>query len=60
MVSRGVFYVVTAILLITGILFMGYQHVTFDIPFLPGQMRQVWTVEAKVEFEPTQAGAPLI
>lgn len=60
MVSRGVFYVVTAILLITGILFMGYQHVTFDIPFLPGQMRQVWTVEAKVEFEPTQAGAATV
>ncbi len=55
MVSRGVFYVVTAILLITGLLFMGYQHITFEIPFLPGQMRQIWTVEAKVDFEPAGA-----
>ena len=52
MVSRGVFYVVTAILFITGILLMAYQHVTFEIPFLPGDQRTVWQVEAKVEFEP--------
>lgn len=53
MVSRGVFYVVTAILFVTGLLFMVYQHVTFEIPFLPGAQRTVWQVEAKVEFEPT-------
>lgn len=52
MVSRGVFYVVTAILFITGLLLMVYQHVTFEIPFLPGEQRNVWQVEAKVEFEP--------
>lgn len=52
MVSRGVFYVVTAILFVTGILLMAYQHVTFEIPFLPGVQRTVWQVEAKVEFEP--------
>lgn len=52
MVSRGVFYVVTAVLFITGILLMAYQHITFEIPFLPGVQRTVWQVEAKVEFEP--------
>lgn len=52
MVSRGVFYIVTAILFVTGILLMAYQHVTFEIPFLPGVQRTVWQVEAKVEFEP--------
>ncbi len=52
MVSRGVFYVVTTILFIVGILLMVYQHVTFEIPYLPSNQRQVWTVEAKVEFEP--------
>ncbi len=57
MVSRGVFYVVTAILFVTGILLMAYQHVTFEIPFLPGEQRTVWQVEAKVEFEP-QGSAP--
>lgn len=55
MVSRGVFYVVTAVLFITGILLMAYQHVTFEIPFTPGEQRTVWQVEAKVEFEPTKA-----
>ena len=60
MVSRGVFYVVTAILFVVGILFIGYQHVTFEIPFTPGQMRKVWTVEAKVEFEPTGSGAATV
>ncbi len=54
MVSRGVFYLVTAFLMITGLLLMLYQHMTFDIPFLPGEQRTVWTVEAKVEFEPRQ------
>ena len=52
MVSRGVFYVVTAILFVTGLLLMAYQHVPFEIPFLPGAQRTVWQVEAKVEFEP--------
>ena len=52
MVSRGVFYIVTAILFVTGLLFMIYQHVTFDVPFFPGEEREIWTVEAKVDFEP--------
>lgn len=60
MVSRGVFYVVTAILFITGILLMAYQHVTFEVPFLPGEQRTVWQVEAKVEFEPTGTGAATV
>ena len=56
MVSRGVFYLVTAALFIAGLLLMAYQHVTFEIPFLPGEQRVVWQVEAKVEFEPTGSG----
>lgn len=56
MVSRGVFYLVTAVLFVAGLLLMAYQHVTFEIPFLPGEQRVVWQVEAKVEFEPTGSG----
>ena len=56
MVSRGVFYLVTAALFVAGLLLMAYQHVTFEIPFLPGEQRVVWQVEAKVEFEPTGSG----
>lgn len=57
MVSRGVFYVVTAILFVVGLLLMIYQHLTFEVPFFPGSQRQVWTVEAKIEFEPNNSSA---
>ncbi len=57
MVSRGVFYIVTAILFVIGIALMLYQHIVFEIPFLPGQQRTVWSVEAKVEFEPIESNA---
>ncbi len=60
MVSRGLFYIVTAILFVTGLLFMIYQHVTFEVPFLPGDQREVWSVEAKVEFDPTGNGAATV
>ena len=51
MVSRGLFYFVTAILLCLGILLVAYQKVTFEVPFIPGEQKEIWTVEAKVEFE---------
>ncbi len=57
MVSRGLFYFVTAILFFAGILLIGYQRVTFDIPFVPSDERQIWTVEARVEFEPKDNAA---
>jgi hypothetical protein len=52
MVSRGIFYFVTAILFLAGILLIAYQRITFDVPFVPNLTREIWTVEAKVEFEP--------
>ncbi len=57
MISRGVFYVVTAILFLAGVLLIGYQHIVFEVPFLPNEERDLWTVEARVEFEP-QGDAP--
>ena len=57
MVSRGLFYFVTAILFLAGILLIGYQRVTFDIPFVPSDERQIGTVEARVEFEPKDNAA---
>lgn len=53
MASRGVFYVVTIALFIAGLLLIIYQHLTFQIPIFPGKKSEVWTVEAKIEFEPT-------
>ncbi|MCI6797208.1 MAG: inactive transglutaminase family protein [Succinatimonas sp.] len=58
MVSRGVFYFVTAILFLAGILLIGYQHIAYDLPFLPGQERELWNVEAKIEFEPDEGDTP--
>ncbi|MGN1280524.1 MAG: inactive transglutaminase family protein [Succinivibrio sp.] len=52
MVSRGLFYFVTAILFLAGILLIAYQRITFNIPFTPDVQKEIWTVEAKVEFEP--------
>ncbi len=52
MVSRGLFYFVTAILFMAGILLIAYQRITFDIPFVPNIHKEIWTVEARVEFEP--------
>lgn len=52
MVSRGVFYFVTAILFVAGLLMMFYQHINYEVPWLPGQARDLWNVEAKIEFMP--------
>lgn len=52
MVSRGLFYFVTTILFLAGILLIAYQRITFDIPFVPNLTKEIWTVEARVEFEP--------
>lgn len=52
MAYRGVFYLVTLILFTAGALLIGYRHFNQGIPFLPGQQREMWTVEAKIEFEP--------
>ncbi len=52
MVSRGLFYFVTAALFLAGILLVAYQKITFDVPFTPNVKNHVWTVEARVEFEP--------
>ena len=52
MISRGLFYFVTAVLFFVGILLVAYQKITFDVPFVPDVQKTIWTVEARVEFEP--------
>ena len=51
MVSRRPFYVLVALLLTVGVGLMIYRHMAFDVPWLPGEYRQLWSVEAKVEFD---------
>ncbi|ACQ92412.1 gonadoliberin III-related protein [Tolumonas auensis DSM 9187] len=51
MVSRRPFYIVVALLYILGIALVVYRHVAFDVPMWPGEYRNVWSAEAKVEFD---------
>jgi hypothetical protein len=51
MVSRKPFYLLVGLLLIAGISLTLHRHYTYDIPWLPGEKRQTWSIEAKVEFD---------
>ncbi|NVK43735.1 MAG: inactive transglutaminase family protein [Oceanospirillaceae bacterium] len=53
MISRKPFYAVVALLFLAGLALSLYRHFTFEVPWLPGEQRQVWSIEAKVEFEAT-------
>ncbi len=53
MASRGVFYLVIALLVVTGISLMFYQHNRFETPWLPSKHNETWTVEAKISFNPS-------
>src|SRR5690606_18393331 len=48
--ARGPFYLLIALLVAAGCWLSWYRHVTQEVPWLPGEKRQVWSVEAKVEF----------
>ncbi|WP_229722073.1 inactive transglutaminase family protein [Marinobacterium nitratireducens] len=51
--SRKPFYTVVALLFLAGLALSLYRHFVFEVPWLPGEQRQVWSIEAKVEFEAT-------
>lgn len=51
MVSRVPFYLLVAFLVIAGGTLTYYRHQAFDVPWLPGELRRIWSVEAKLEFE---------
>lgn len=50
-VTRQPFYFLILVLLTIGIGFSLYRHMAFDVPFLPGEKQQIWSIESKVEFE---------
>ena len=58
MVSRKPFYLLVALLFIVGLGMTFYHHVALDVPLTPGEKRQIWSIEAKLEFEAT--GEPVI
>jgi hypothetical protein len=50
MISRGIYYLVVCLLLLTGITLMIYQHLTFEVPFFPTDRNVAWNIEAKINF----------
>ena len=51
MVSRKPFYLLVALLYIVGLGMTIYHHIALDVPLTPGEKRQIWSIEAKLEFE---------
>ena len=49
--GSGSLYFLVGLLLFAGIGLTVYRHVTLDIPWLPESQRQIWSIEAKVEFD---------
>ncbi len=58
MVSRKSFYLLVALLACTGIGMTVYNNVVMGVPLTPGEKRQIWSIEAKMEF--TATGEPVI
>ncbi|MDR5865801.1 inactive transglutaminase family protein [Halomonas koreensis] len=48
--SRLPFYLIVALLLVAGIALSVHRHVQFEVPWTPGEQRQVWEIEAQVSF----------
>jgi hypothetical protein len=58
MISRHPFYLLLACLYLLGLSAMVYRHWAMEIPWLPGQQRDLWSIEAKVTF--TSDGAEVL
>ena len=50
MVSRVPFYTTIAILILLGISLAVTRHIQLGIPFWPGEQKQAWLIEARVDF----------
>ncbi|TDR57419.1 uncharacterized protein with transglutaminase domain [Halomonas ventosae] len=48
--SRLPFYLIVAFLLVAGVALSIHRHVQFEVPWTPGEQRQVWEIEAQVNF----------
>ncbi|GGX78996.1 gonadoliberin III [Litchfieldella qijiaojingensis] len=56
--SRLPFYLLTGFLLVAGIALSIHRHVQFEVPWVPGEQRQVWEIESQVTF--SAQGGPVI
>ncbi|EWH08993.1 gonadoliberin III-like protein [Catenovulum agarivorans DS-2] len=48
--ARWPFYALIGVLFVTGLVMSIYRHLTFQVPFLPGETLTTWSIEARVEF----------
>ncbi|HCR96010.1 MULTISPECIES: inactive transglutaminase family protein [Halomonas] len=48
--SRLPFYIIVGLLLVAGIATSVHRHLHFEIPWVPGEQRQVWEIEAVINF----------
>ncbi len=51
MKSRKGFYIFVALLILLGGALSWHRHVEFSVPWFPGEKRQIWSVEAKIDFD---------
>ena len=54
--SRLPFYFIVGLLMVLGIALSVHRHVQMEVPWTPGEQRQIWEVEAIVDF--TALGDP--
>tara|TARA_Y100001956_G_C4125748_1_gene189989 strand:- start:1849 stop:3354 length:1506 start_codon:yes stop_codon:yes gene_type:complete len=50
MTSKVPFYISVVLLILAGIALSIFRHQTYGVPWTPGETRQVWDIEARVEF----------
>lgn len=50
MTSKVPFYISVVMLIIAGVALSFFRHQTYGVPWTPGETRQVWDIEARIEF----------
>ncbi|CAH0533183.1 hypothetical protein VST7929_01045 [Vibrio stylophorae] len=51
MTSRVPFYIAIFIMVVVGLAMSWYRHDVYGVPWTPGESREVWEVEARIEFD---------
>lgn len=57
--SRTSYYLIIAILFLLGVALMIYRNVFFEVPLMPSETREIWSVEAKIKFTAAKEEAPV-
>ncbi len=50
MTSKVPFYISVVLLILAGIALSLFRHQSYGVPWTPGETRQVWDIEARIEF----------